>query len=156
MGPRWLFASSSPCSVKPIFATHCSCSYIRRSHHRRGSANWLNSPVASTLANIDRPPANKPKLSYVGSKISGARSLACEECIPIMRHASCTRCDLEFTLVLIIHPHGQIATAQLQRPMACVQTKHHGNQQQTAKSRRPLLLNWTRPSKLKAVNLYGA
>lgn len=78
MGPRWLFASSSPCLVKPILATHCSCSYIRRSHHRRGSANWLHSPVASTLANIDRPPANKPKLSYVGSNISGARSLAYE------------------------------------------------------------------------------
>lgn len=72
MGPRWLFASSSLCSVKPSLATHCSCSYIRRSHHRRGSAKWLNSPIASTLANIDRPPANKPKLSYVGSRISAA------------------------------------------------------------------------------------
>lgn len=84
MATRWLFASSPPSSVRPKVSSSCSCTSRRAQHIRHSSTSWFSSPVASTVLNIDRPPANKPKLSYVGGNISGAFYLAAK-CIVIMR-----------------------------------------------------------------------
>ena len=64
---------SAPCRGKHVVASVCVCSPNKRARQRRGPTYWLTSPVASNLV-IDRPPANKPKLSYVGSTAAGTAS----------------------------------------------------------------------------------
>ena len=72
MGPRCIFASSRPQSGNGIAAKGCGCKSTSGYRHKRSPATWLSAPVVSNLV-IDRPPANKPKLSYVGSSAAGTR-----------------------------------------------------------------------------------
>lgn len=64
------FGTSVPSHNRVVLARCCPQRCVFRNRHGLRSAHWLNQTRASTSV-IDRPPANKPKLSYVGATVAG-------------------------------------------------------------------------------------
>ncbi|KAL3140869.1 hypothetical protein ABBQ32_005406 [Trebouxia sp. C0010 RCD-2024] len=75
MGPRGPVGRFAPCPRSCVIANTCVRAPTRGARDKRNAACWLNSPVASNHV-IDRPPANKPKLSYVGNRVSASTTAA--------------------------------------------------------------------------------